>query len=149
MSRSPLADVLLIASIQRFRNEVHACSLLPPTDVLLIGVYSTETHPLGLIYEYAGNLDLQQYLRSEPNAGRLNLVLVPSDVLHTRHPLLTLLSGNGIGTTCRAYACRWNYSRRPPDGMLLIWPAVSVAPPLRRQLGPIVGLNVFPKTRVR
>ena len=77
-------------SIQRFRNEVHACSLLPPTDTLLVGVYSTETHPFGLIYEYMDNLDLKQYLKSEPNVGRLNLVSVSSDILHAKHPLLTL-----------------------------------------------------------
>jgi len=42
--------------------------------VPLGGVYSTEAHPFGLIYEYADGLDLKQYLRNEPNADRLELV---------------------------------------------------------------------------
>ena len=41
-----------------------------------MGVYSTETHPFGLVYEYMDGLDLMQYLGNEPNVGRLELVLV-------------------------------------------------------------------------
>ncbi|KAF9644639.1 kinase-like protein [Thelephora ganbajun] len=37
-------------------------------------MYSTETHPFGLIYEYMDGLDLGQYLRNEPNVGRLELL---------------------------------------------------------------------------
>jgi len=52
-----------------------------------MGVYSTETHPFGLIYEHMDGLDLKQYLRNEPNVGRLKLVFVPH-LVHsspTRH----------------------------------------------------------------
>lgn len=45
--------------------------------VPFVGIYSTETHPFALVYEYMDGLDLKQYLRSEPNAGKLKLVLVP------------------------------------------------------------------------
>ena len=58
--------------------------------VPLMGVYSTETHPFGLVYEYMGNLDLKQHLRND-NAGglKLVLVLVPAHVLFIT--LLTLV----------------------------------------------------------
>ena len=49
-----------------------------------VGVYSTEEHPFGLVYEYMNNFDLRQYLRNEPNMGRLELVFI----------LLPLLSVN-------------------------------------------------------
>lgn len=49
--------------------------------VPLVGLYSTETHPFGLIYQYMDNLDLRQHLRREPNTGRLELVLVSSHSL--------------------------------------------------------------------
>ncbi|KAF9641890.1 hypothetical protein BDM02DRAFT_3273656 [Thelephora ganbajun] len=62
--------------VTRFCNEVYACILLSRTDVSLVGVYSTHTHPFGLIYEYMDNLDLRQYLRNEPYVGRLKLVLI-------------------------------------------------------------------------
>lgn len=42
--------------------------------VPLVGVYSTETHPFGLIYEYMDGLDLKQHLRNQPNVGTLELV---------------------------------------------------------------------------
>ena len=45
--------------------------------VPIVGVYSTEAHPFGLVYEYMDGLDLRQFLRNEPNAGRLKLVLTP------------------------------------------------------------------------
>lgn len=63
--------------LQRFRNEVRIWSLLHRrgVDVVpLVGVYSTEAHPLGLIYEYMECLDLREYLRSGPNVERLKLV---------------------------------------------------------------------------
>jgi len=65
--------------LQRFRNEVHIWSLLHHSDVdvvPLVGVLSTETHPFGLVYECMDNLDLRQYLRNEPNSGRLKLVFI-------------------------------------------------------------------------
>lgn len=46
--------------------------------VPFVGVYSTEAHPFGLVYEYMDSLG--QYLMDGPNVGRLKLVLVP---LHT------------------------------------------------------------------
>ena len=63
---------------QRFLNEVHVYNLLRDGDIrlpLLVGVYSTETHPFGLVYEYVDGLDVKQYLRNEPNVRRLKLVL--------------------------------------------------------------------------
>jgi len=46
--------------------------------VPLVGVYSTEAHPFGLIYEYMDGLDLRQYLRNKHDVDRLNLVLIPT-----------------------------------------------------------------------
>lgn len=40
----------------------------------LVGVYSTDAHPFGLVYEYLDGLDLKQYLRNEPNTDSLKLV---------------------------------------------------------------------------
>lgn len=70
----------LTAPLQRFRNEVSVCSLLRHGDVgvvSLVGVYSTEAHPFGLVYEYRDGLDLRQHLRNKPNAEGLKLVSVP------------------------------------------------------------------------
>jgi len=50
--------------------------------VPLVGVYSTETHPFGFIYEYMEGLDLKQHLRNQPNVGKLELVIAP----HTLSP---------------------------------------------------------------
>ena len=44
----------------------------------LVGVHSTEKHPFGLVYEHMDNLDLRQYLKNEPDVGRLELVPIPS-----------------------------------------------------------------------
>ena len=65
---------------QRFCNEIHVHSLLHRGDVNvvpLVGVYSTESHPFGLIYEYMEGLDLKQHLRNQPNVGKLELVIAP------------------------------------------------------------------------
>ena len=43
----------------------------------LVGVYSTEEHPLGLVYEYMDNLDIKQYLQGEHSTERLKLVSIP------------------------------------------------------------------------
>ena len=53
--------------------------------VALVGVYSTEAHPFGLIYEYLDGLDLKQYLRNEPHVGGLKLVHIPYHVFHINH----------------------------------------------------------------
>jgi len=66
--------------LQRFHNEVHVWSTLHHRGagvVLLVGVYSTEAHPFGLVYKYLDGLDLRQHLRDKPNVGRLKLVLTP------------------------------------------------------------------------
>ena len=58
----------------------------------LVGAYSTDTHPFGLVYEYMDSLDLKQYLRNEPNVGRLKLVIIsfhPLSLLET-NPLILL-----------------------------------------------------------
>jgi len=70
--------------LQRFYNEVHVWTLLHGRDakaVPLLGVYSTETHPFGLVYEYMDGLDLKQYLGNDPNVGRLKLVLIPTSTI--------------------------------------------------------------------
>ena len=70
---------------QRFCNEIRVHSLLHRGDVnvvSLVGVYSTETHPFGLIYEYMKGLDLKQHLRNQPSVGTLELVTVS----HTSSP---------------------------------------------------------------
>jgi len=71
----------LIVPIQMFHNEVHVWTLLHHGDVevvSLVGVYSTEAHPFGLVYEYMDGLDLKQYMKNEPNLRRLKLVRVPT-----------------------------------------------------------------------
>ena len=70
---------------QRFDNEVRACNVLHHEGlgvVSFIGVYSDKAHPLGLIYEFMDGLDLRQYLRNEPDVGKLKLVIACP--LHTR-----------------------------------------------------------------
>lgn len=77
---------LLIALLQRFRNEVHAWTLLSNGGmeiISLVGLYSTEAHPFGLVYEYSDGLDLRQYLRKNPGVGRLELVFIPAYPLPT------------------------------------------------------------------
>ena len=72
--------------LQRFQTEVHVCDFLHHRAVAVVpfvGVYSTEEHPFGLIYEYMDGLDLKQYLRNEPNARKLKLVLNPLYTLPT------------------------------------------------------------------
>ncbi|KAF9643263.1 hypothetical protein BDM02DRAFT_3264161, partial [Thelephora ganbajun] len=73
--------------VTRFCNEVYACIILHRTDVSLVGVYSTHTHPFGLIYEYMDNLDLRQYLRNEPNVERLKLLTDIARCLNRLHDL--------------------------------------------------------------
>ena len=71
--------------LQRLRNEVYICSILHHGGVEavpLVGVYSTERHPCGLVYEYMDNLDLRQHLGNEPSVMGLKLVPIPM------HPLL-------------------------------------------------------------
>ena len=56
--------------------------------VPLVGVYSTEAHPFGLVYEYLDNSNLRQYLRNKPNVGRLELVLISVYLLPCYLPIL-------------------------------------------------------------
>lgn len=84
-----MLGTLLTAPLQRFCNEVHVCNLLHQggVDVVeLVGMYSTEIHPFGLVYEHVGNLDLRQHLRNEPNVGRLKLVLTDPHQFIIHHP---------------------------------------------------------------
>ena len=76
----PYAEWYAANIAQRFCNEIRVHSLLHRGDVSvvpLVGVYSTETHPFGLIYEYMEGLDLKQYLRNQPSVGTLRLVTAP------------------------------------------------------------------------
>ena len=80
---------------QRFFNEVRVCILLHNRGVNVVpfvGIFPTEIHPFCIVYEYIGNLDLKQYLRSEPDAGRLKLVFIPFPMLDHGH--LTLLGNS-------------------------------------------------------
>lgn len=80
--------MLLTALSQRFCNEAHVFNLLRDADVVpLVGVYSTDTHPFGLVYEYMDGLDVRQYLRNKPHVGRLELVRV----FNPAYPLFTNL----------------------------------------------------------
>jgi len=67
--------------------------------VPLVGVYSTEAHPFGLVYEYLDGRDLKQHLRNVPNAGRLELVLlsIPTNVLPFNLPIwIPTVDGGGL-----------------------------------------------------
>jgi len=60
---------------QRFYNEILACSrLMHPNVVPFIGVYSTPEHPLGLVFEYMEHDNIKEYLRSNKDVGRRELV---------------------------------------------------------------------------
>ena len=105
---------------QRFSNEVRVCSILHRRDVNavpFVGVYSTETHPFALVYEYMDGLDLEQYLRSESNAKRLELVLVP---LYIRSTLgistLIMATGDRYWSKLAPHARPWGCPREPPGG---------------------------------
>lgn len=77
-------NTLLTTPTQRFHSEIHIWSLLHHGAVKvvpLVGVYSTEKHPFGLVYRYMEGLDLRQYMRSKPNIGRLQLVSYPSQLI--------------------------------------------------------------------
>ena len=64
-----------LKSLQRFRNEVFACSRLNGGNIVpFIGVYSTPEHPLALVFEFMGHLNLREYLRSNVDVGRCKLV---------------------------------------------------------------------------
>lgn len=70
---------LLSVPLQRFRDEARVWTLLchGGVDVVsLVGVYSTEAHPFGLVYEYMDGLNVQQYLGNVLSGSRLKLVLV-------------------------------------------------------------------------
>lgn len=75
-----LSPAPLTAPSQKFRNEVHVYNTLRRRGVEvvpLVGVFSTEVHPFGLVYEYMSGLCLRQYLRGKPNVRKLKLVPIP------------------------------------------------------------------------
>jgi len=76
--------------IARFQNEIRAWTLLHQGGVgvvPLVGIYSTEAHPFGLVYELVDGLDLRQYLKSEPNVGKKNLLIAIARCLSGMHNL--------------------------------------------------------------
>ena len=65
---------------QRFSNEVRIHNRLRRAGVNvvpLVGVYSTEALPFGLVYEYMEGSNLKQYLKNKPITERLKLVIAP------------------------------------------------------------------------
>lgn len=78
-------DKLYTADIsQRFYCELRVCILLRDRAVNVVpfvGVYSTQAHPFALVYEYMDGLNLNQHLLNEPNAKKLELVLIPLHAL--------------------------------------------------------------------
>ena len=87
----PFNPSAAVDASQRYYNEVYICNLLHHEGVgvvVLLGLYSTEAHPFGLIYEYMDGLDLKQYLKNEPYVGRLKLVHVSSHAFSIAHLML-------------------------------------------------------------
>ena len=121
-----MPSVPLIISSQRFHNETHTHGLLHHGDVEvapLVGVYSTEAHPFGLVYEYMSNLDLTQYLRNGSNVEKLKLVLISIPFICYRSdplsfPLHFLPTVDGSSSGLEAHARPGRRPRKPPDGML-------------------------------
>ena len=70
-----IVNAMLIAHPQRFLKEVSTSTQLShPNIVPFLGVYSTPTHPLAILYEMMDNLDLGHYLVQHQNVSRLKLV---------------------------------------------------------------------------
>lgn len=85
-----------------------------------MGAYSTDAHPFGLVYDYLDGLDLKQYLRNEPNVGRLKLVLTPFPLICYPTPLSPPLSTAGgdssrIGSHARPGDRPWKRSNSTPS----------------------------------
>jgi len=65
---------------QRFYREAQAYSLLSHRNIVpFVGAYSSLDHPFSLVFDYMEHLNLSEYLRNEPSAGKLELV--PSSIL--------------------------------------------------------------------
>ena len=81
---------------QRFHNELRVLGLLRKdiSAVPFIGVYSTEIHPFGLVYEYMDGFDLRQQLRNKPDVGRMSLVPILSRTFLIPHNPLMLLDNS-------------------------------------------------------
>ena len=80
--------------------------------VPFIGVYSTQEHPLALVFEFMGHLNLREYLRNNHDVERRELV---SSLFHLgpyRH-LSVSISAPGNGTRYQGYAQRRHRSREP------------------------------------
>ena len=59
------------------------CSRLSHRNIVsFIGVYSTTKHPFSLVFDFAGHLDLREYLQTHSTARRLEVVR-----FHSSHPL--------------------------------------------------------------
>lgn len=69
---------------QRFFKEALVCSTLNGTNdedfVPFLGIFSSPDHPLALLFGFMSNQNLGEYLRSNQEANRLELV---SSRLHT------------------------------------------------------------------
>ena len=107
--------------LQRFHNEVHTWTLLHRggVDIVpLVGVCSTEAHPFALVYEHLDGLDLRQYLRSQPNASRTKLVLIPFYLfpLPSINPLMVLETAGRGCPNPKSYAQLGDRPWKHPDG---------------------------------
>ena len=70
-----MVETVLTVYPQRFLKEAWVSSQLShPNIVPFLGVYSSPSHPFGLIYAMMDNLDLGRYLTDHPDVSRLKLV---------------------------------------------------------------------------
>jgi len=123
-----LPKYILIVPLQRFLNEAHVWTLLHQqgVDVVpLVGVYSTETHPFGFVYEYMDGLDLKQYLRNKHGVDRLNLVRIPIHPPSTANLLTVPISASRNRPRLESYARPGRHPRTHPYGTLSLHPACS------------------------
>ena len=70
-----LSHEMIHISVQRYRGEILVCSQLShPNVALFVGVASTPSHPLSLVFDTAGHHGLGEYLDKNPKADKLDLV---------------------------------------------------------------------------
>jgi len=83
--------------------------------VPFIGVYSTQEHPLALVFEFMQHLNLGEYLRNNRSVSRLDLVRPPSSSQPHQRSLSILISAVWSSACCGEDAQRQRRSRKPQD----------------------------------